>query len=761
MTDLGSSSGEWANRRRAVAGSALLYLALAAGGACGQHAGSPEGGSGGAITTTTTTTTAQHDAGTGGMGGMGGATTTTTTTTTSTTTTTATTTTSSTTTTGTGGAGGTGGADAGGVDGGTGGTGGSFQPPVGTADYPAEHEPNDIVVQANVLQPGTKGFTASIHPLGDIDIFEMDVTANGSSLAVATSDGMGGCPAGAQLYTRVFDAGGNVLAFSNGSSGCASFDAANTPTLFGLPVGKYYVHIENTALTWVPFYIVDLGVFAPFCGDGTVQVGIGEQCDHGAGNGSATDGCDATCQIESTPPYVDETEPNNTQATANSLDGYAGAVGEIKPAGDVDWYSVTVTTAGSSIGAEISDGFGNCPGGFDSKLSLYGPTGTLIVSDHGSGVAPCSRIAPQIYTQATNLPAGKYALSVSRITSSIQPWYVLRVGVSPQGCGDGVLPEGSKQCDPGPGVQNPGCSATCQLTGDFIPETEPDNNMPATANPLGTHAGFIASIQPAGDVDSFSFQVPGPSSLVTLRTSDGIGGCPKGFASVLTLIDPNGNPLATATNGGVGTCSLISPQNNPAAMNLAGGTYQALVNFKGNATAFWEYVVTISVAQPSCGDSIVETGEQCDDGPANGTAGDGCDAACQSIPPWEIRPNNSIATATPEWSGFSTWMGRITPAGDHGYFSFTLATAGTVTLTTHDVNQPAHCSSDTVLHLDDPSGHELAMNDDSGPGPGDPPGGQCSKISALPLAAGTYYAWVQRYGDGKVIPSYQLDLLVQ
>ena len=82
-------------------------------------------------------------------------------------------------------------------DGGTGGTGGSFQPPLGTADYPAEQEPNDIKSQANPLQAGTKGFTASLYPLGDIDVFEFTVTVPGTSVSVTTSDGMGGCPAGA------------------------------------------------------------------------------------------------------------------------------------------------------------------------------------------------------------------------------------------------------------------------------------------------------------------------------------------------------------------------------------------------------------------------------------------------------------------------------------------------------------------------------------------------------------------------------------
>ncbi len=66
-----------------------------------------------------------------------------------------------------------------------------------------------------------------------------------------------------------------------------------------------------------------------------------------------------------------------------------------------------------------------------------------------------------------------------------------------------------------------------------------------------------------------------------------------------------------------------------------------------------------------------------------------------------------------------------------------------------------------MLYLLSQNGVQIATDDDSGPGPGEPGGGQCSQIAGQPLAAGTYYAWVQHFADMKIIPSYQLDLLVQ
>jgi cysteine-rich repeat protein len=736
MTDLGFSFRRWIERAPAAPFLAcLLSIALGVGASCvgagcGQGSnsagnGATSTGAGGMTGSTSDGTTST----TGGLGGLGSA------------------------------AGGAGGSATGGASStaGAGGAGGGFVPPVGTAEYPAEKEPNDLVSTANPLAAGTKGFTASIWPIGDIDVFQFDVTVAASGVSVMTSDGKGGCPAGAHTYVRVFDASETVLALADGSAGCASLSSASSPALLALPVGTYYVHVESAELSTIPYYILDIAITAPVCGDGIVQVPAGEQCDLGTANG--TGGCSATCQLTSG-SYVEETEPNDTAATANDLDGHAGAVGQIYPATDVDWYSVDVTVANSSITAVIGDGLGGCPGNFDSELSLLDSSMTLLASDEGGGVAPCSRISPAQYPAASLLPVGKYFLEVQRVSTQTQPSYVLTVTVTPPGCGDGIVEPG-EQCDPG-ATPVAGCSATCQLTGDFIAETEPNGTL-AQANPLGTHAGFIASINPVGDQDYFSFQVPGPSSLVSLQTSDGIGGCPLGFASVLYLYGPSHTLIVSDQNSGVGQCSRISPLLDGQASNLTAGTYYARVERSGDMATQQEYVLAISVQQPGCGNGFIEAGEQCDDGAANGTPGDGCSATCQSLAPWEVEPNGTTGQATPLWSGYSTWKGAISPVGDHDYYAFTLAAAGTVTLTTHDVDLPATCSSDTLLYLLAGDGTtQLAFDDDSGPGPGDPKtGGRCSKIALKALAAGNYYAWVQGYMDKELIPGYQLDLLVQ
>lgn len=40
---------------------------------------------------------------------------------------------------------------------------------------------------------------------------------------------------------------------------------------------------------------------------------------------------------------------------------------------------------------------------------------------------------------------------------------------------------------------------------------------------------------------------------------------------------------------------LISPSLSPQVTNLPGGTYRVRVEFKGDASTFWQYVVTTAV----------------------------------------------------------------------------------------------------------------------------------------------------------------------
>src|SRR5262249_6004600 len=152
------------------------------------------------------------------------------------------------------------------------------------------------------------------------------------------------------------------------------------------------------------------------------------------------------------------------------------------------------------------------------------------------------------------------------------------------------------------------------------------NDTPPSANPLDGFGGVVASINPSGDQDYFSFNVTVPGSKVTLEVTDGFGGCPAGFDSKLYLLDANNNQLCMDDDGRVAACSLISPQLYPAADNLTVGMYYVRVEKNGNVGTQPLYVLKFTLKVPGCGDGIVQAGEQCDDG--NLMNGDGCSSNC-------------------------------------------------------------------------------------------------------------------------------------
>lgn len=716
---LGDGLSSW--RGSLVLGACAVMLAAAC-------ARSETGGGGGSASTSHTATTSS---GTGGAGGAGGATTSSSSSSTSTTSSSSSTSAS-----------------------GTGGEGGVFVQPPGTAEHPAEQEPNNLTSQANALPAGVEGFTAAVYPVGDVDIFRFTVTVQGSGVWISTSDGNGGCPAGAHTFVRVLDSSNGMLVTDSGAAGCISLDPVKVPSLGSLAPGDYYVHVESGDLTPIPYYLLDVEVIAPSCGDSVVQVGEGEQCDDS--NMVSGDGCSATCTLESG-SYLNETEPNDTQVAAELADGYPGAVGSISPVGDADWYSFHVTTPGSSVAAEISDGFKGCPPGIQPEIFLYSPQQNPIAHDTNSGLSPCSRISPVKYPAVSNLPVGVYAIKVaSQYNLSEVPFYVLDLSVTPPGCGDGIRQPG-EQCDDGGTAAGDGCSSTCQFEASYVDETEP-NETPAQADPLPAGgAGFVGSINPAGDIDFYSFDVTIAGSSVFLSTTDGLGGCPANFDSRLTLYNPSHTQLAINDNGDLPPCSTISPSYTQSATNLPAGTYQVRTEYSGNNGTMSQYVVSVRVVPPGCGDSLLQPGEQCDDGDV--VSGDGCSATCTSEAPYEIEPNDSTTKATPLWPGTTSWMGAISPIGDHDYYAFLLTSIGTPKITTHDAGNPSTCGFDTTIHLLDANGTEIAQDDDSGPG-------NCGEISdtAYPqvhgMQPGTYYVWVQRYNDTQAIPLYQLDLTI-
>lgn len=105
----------------------------------------------------------------------------------------------------------------------------------------------------------------------------------------------------------------------------------------------------------------------------------------------------------------------------------------------------------------------------------------------------------------------------------------------------------------------------------------------------------------------------------------------------------------------------------------------------------------------------------------------------------EVEPNGTIATATPLGCGNVLRPAAISPAGDNDYVSFSIGTVGTVISFGTDADG-ATPAGDTYIHLYNPSGTQVATDDDSGPG-------AYSLITYTTVTTGTFYGRIRHYSS--------------
>jgi cysteine-rich repeat protein len=288
---------------------------------------------------------------------------------------------------------------------------------MGTADYPSESESNDIATIANVFGSSTKGFTGSIHPMGDVDVFEVMVSVLGSDMTVRISDGMGGCPSGSSTVVRVNGSSGLLGA---NSGGCPQINPMSEPKMTNLAVGKYYVQVESPSFEVEPFYVVEIALTPPKCADGALRGA--EQCDDG--NTTSGDGCSATCMAEA--PW--EAEVNNMVESATPLwPGTTFFKAAINPVADVDYFSFTLPAGMSPVLVTHDiDNATACTS--DTMLTLFDSNGAEIVSDEDGGPNFCSSIDSTLYPMVGTLPAGTYYVRVNEsMNNATIPSYQLDV----------------------------------------------------------------------------------------------------------------------------------------------------------------------------------------------------------------------------------------------------------------------------------------------------------------------------------------------
>ena len=500
-----------------------------------------------------------------------------------------------------------------------------------------------------------------------------------------------------------------------------------------------------------------------------------------------------------------EVEPNGTLAEATDLGAppvKAGA--SLTPVDDVDVFTFTLPAHASlKIETYGAGGPATCTG--DTLVELMDAAGAVLASDDDGQGGGCSKIAG--VAGARGLPPGQYAVRVSSPTSDEVLGYVLQISYESL-CGNGVR-EVIESCDDANVEGGDGCAADCMpepvcgdgaVTGDeacddgntadgdlcsaqcLLGEREP-NDAPDVANALPV-PGSTSGMLPDGglDFDHFRVELAAGAALKIFTSAVGDAADCDGD-TVIDVLDAAGVSVARDDDSGFASCSLLDGATN-AAVRLAPGAYTIRVKAYGSTgTSYGLHVEVLS----TCGDGAVGVGETCDDGAAapgdgcsavcgvepvcgdgqlvapeecdDGAAvdGDGCDGACR-FERDEAEPNADVATANPLTLP-AVFTAAISPAADVDVFRLELAAPAGIRAQITSAGDAAACPGDTLLHLLDGSGAQLASDDDDGEG-------ACSKLdpsldgALRMLPAGTYHLRAKAYSSTTVLAAYALRVEV-
>lgn len=177
-----------------------------------------------------------------------------------------------------------------------------------------------------------------------------------------------------------------------------------------------------------------------------------------------------------------------------------------------------------------------------------------------------------------------------------------------------------------------------------------------------------------------------------------------------------------------------------------------------------DFTLTVGTRERACGDGVLDPlgeaghlAEECDDGELRD--GDGCDMTC-AVESSENEPLNSMLEEADPFALGAPRFGRIFPAGDVDVVAISVTTPNTTLSVASSGLGGANCASGEVntqielLDTDEEDNALLESDTDSGDG-------DCGRVVARGLPAGTYYARVTADADASPVTfPYSLQVLL-
>ncbi len=367
------------------------------------------------------------------------------------------------------------------------------------------------------------------------------------------------------------------------------------------------------------------------CGDGVIE--NGEICDDG--NLVADDGCSVTCE-QDFGFNCDNSSGTTVCSGPDGLGTYAAAevIGDVVDAialAEGIFYYYTITFSDDVL--------------LEGTLTAAAAEGMTVAVYNDQGVEMFSGDP----WENELLPAGTYTIELEALDDvAATGWTMTLSTLAAPVCGNGAF-EFGEACDDGNVMDMDGCSAMCVIEVGALCDVGVEPSVCTIATDLGTYAStevipdeVNAGAFAAGEL--FFYSITFSTNAFLSGTLDAAGD----EDIDLRFLDSQGNLIfSEGTGGGEAWTDEL----------LDAGTYFIQVTAFAAAPAGWTLTLS-TIAGPVCGNSLVEEGEQCDDGDADNL--DGCNDVC------DIEVGATCDASEPSVCTLATDLGTFAAAGAIG-----------------------------------------------------------------------------------------------